>query len=171
MILSLFFAAITLADSSLPVDSLVAKVGREPILLSDVQRFRDVYQVLNCTKFVSREMGSAENTKALLEAFIEDELMYQEARARKVNTAGLIPQVIQMIHKSDTCKTMWQKLGTSYSKFYRTENRQREGESLLVRELEKRVLVDKFRKTEVIADGELWKREAKSRYPVKVYLE
>ncbi len=171
MILFFLSALSALADSSLPIDSLVAKVGREPVLLSDVQRFKDVYQVLNCTKFLTRDLGAAENSKALLEAFVEDELMYQEARARKVNTSGLIPQVLQLIHKSETCKAMWQKLGTNYSKFYRTENRKREGESLLVRELEKRILVDKFRKTEVIADGELWKREAKARYPVKVYLE
>ena len=40
-----------------------------------------------------------------------------------------------------------------------------------VRELEKRVLVERFRKTELIADGELWRREARNRYPVKVYAE
>jgi hypothetical protein len=171
MILFFLLSRILFAETVVPVDALIAKVGREPVLQSDLNRFRDVYEVLNCSKFLSREVDTKAETKALLEAYIEDELMYLDARSRKVSTAGLIPQIIKAIHKNDICKEKWQKLGTSYSKLYRTETRLREGESLLVRELEKRVLVDKFRKTEVIADGELWKREAKSRHPVKVYLE
>lgn len=171
MIFLLFLSQVLFADSTIPVDALIAKVGREPVLQSDLNRFRDVYEVLNCSKFLSREININAEPKILLEAYIEDELMYLDARSRKVSTAGLIPQVIKAIHKNETCKEKWQKLGISYSKVFRTETRLREGESLLVRELEKRVLVDKFRKSEVIADGELWKREAKSRHPVKVYLE
>jgi hypothetical protein len=153
------------------VDALLAKVGREAVLLSDLQRFRDVSAVLDCAGVVRREAALSEDKKALLDAYVEEELMFQEARSRKISTAGLIPQAVKSIHKTDACKTRWQKLGDEYSKVFRTENRAREGESLLVRELEKRVLVERFRKSEAAADGEVWKREAKSRYPVKVYLE
>ena len=62
-------------------------------------------------------------------------------------------------------------MGERYAKIFRTESRAREGEGLLVRELEKRVLVENFRKKEVMPDMDLWKREASVRYPVKVYLE
>ena len=168
--LSLFFAA-PAAPAAETVDALLAKVGREAVLLSDLKRFRDVSNVLDCAGIVRRETELAEDKKALLTAYVEEELMYQEARSRKISTAGLIPQAVRAIHKTDSCKTRWQKLGDEYSKVFRTENRAREGESLLVRELEKRVLVERFRKSEAAADGEVWKREAKSRYPVKVYLE
>ncbi|RZA02531.1 MAG: hypothetical protein EOP11_16650 [Proteobacteria bacterium] len=153
------------------VDALVAKVGREAVLLSDLQRFRDVSGILDCAAVVRREVPLSADKKALLDGYIEEELMFQEAKARKLSTAGMIPQAVKAIHKTDACKERWQKLGAEYSKAYRTDARAREGESLLVRELEKRVLVERFRKSEAAADGEGWKREAKSRYPVKVYLE
>ncbi len=159
------------ASSEISVDALIGKIGRDPILQSDLQRFKDVYQVLSCAKLTGKEFNLNVEQKELLEIYIEEELMYQDARARKISSAGLIQQSVRAIHRNEICKSKWQKLGEAYSKAYRTENRIREGESLLVRELEKRILVDKFRKTEVIADGELWKREAKTRYPVKVYLE
>ena len=153
------------------LDALLAKVGREAVLLSDLQRFHDVSDVLTCAGVIKRESPLSDDKKALLAVYVEEELMYQEARSRKLSTAGLIPQAVKAIQKTDECKRSWQKLGEQYSKLFRTETRVREGESLLVRELEKRVLVEKFKKTEAIADGELWKREAKGRYPVKVYLE
>jgi hypothetical protein len=171
MIVTILFALVGLAGSDIPVDALIGKIGRDPILQSDLQRFKDVYQVLDCAKLIAKEFNLNVDQKKLLEIYIEEELMYQDARARKISSAGLIQQSVKAIHKNENCKLKWQKLGEQYSKAYRTENRIREGESLLVRELEKRILVDKFRKTEVIADGELWKREAKTRYPVKVYLE
>jgi hypothetical protein len=153
------------------LDALIAKVGREVVLVSDLQRFRDVTGVLECAQIVRREPPLPDGKKALLDVYIEEELMYQEARSRKLSTAGLIPQAVRDIYKLDDCKNRWKKLGENYSKTYRTDTRVREGESLLVRELEKRVLVEKFRKSEALADGELWKRDAKTRYPVKVYLE
>ena len=153
------------------LDALVAKVGREAVLLTDLQRFSDVSKVLDCAGVVRRAAPLPEEKKALLDVYVEEELMYQEARSRKLSTAGMIPQAVRAIHKTEACKGQWQRLGENYSKVFRTETRSREGESLLVRELEKRVLVEKFRKSEAISDGELWKREAKARYPVKVYLE
>jgi hypothetical protein len=167
----LLTATLSFAQNPVKVDALVAKVGREAVLESDLQRFREVNEVLVCAGVLKREAPLSTERAALLEQYIEEELMFLEARTRKISTAGMIPQAVRQIHGRENCKSSWQQLGQSYSKFFRTAVRAREGESLLVRELEKRVLVDKFRKSELISDGELWKREAKSRNPVKVYLE
>jgi len=153
------------------VDALLAKVGREAVLLSDLRRFADVDKVLQCAGVVKREKALPSVRKELLSAYIEEELLYHEARAKKVSTAGQIPLSVRSIQSKESCKTQWLELGQLYAKSWRMESRQREGEGLLVRELEKRVLVEKFRRSEVIPDIELWKREAGVRYPVKNYLE
>lgn len=167
----LFLTTLSLAQDATKIDALIAKVGREAVLQSDLERFKEVNGILICAGILKQESAAPDGRKELLDSYIEEELMYLEARSRKISTAGMIPQAVRSIHKDEDCKARWQRLGQAYSKFFRTEARAREGESLLVRELEKRVLVDKFRKSELISDGELWKREVKSRHPVKVYLE
>lgn len=171
--LSLVLAGVAAAaePAGVELDSLLAKVGREAVLLSDLQRFADVDKVLTCAGVVKRDTALPSERKALLNAFIEEELMYQDARIKKVSTAGQIPLSVQQILSTEKCRSRWAELGEKYSRAYRTESRAREGEGLLVRELEKRVLVLKFRKKEVIPDLDLWKREAALRYPVKIYLE
>ncbi len=171
LILALFFPFLLWAQDDNQIDALVAKVGREAVLQSDLVRFKEVDGVLVCAGVLKREKALSEDKKELLESYVDEELMYLEARSKKLSTAGLIPQAVRLIHKNEECKDRWQKLGQRYSRFFRTENRTREGESLLVRELEKRVLVEKFRKTELVSDGELWRREARGRYPVRAYLE
>lgn len=171
MIFLLLFPLLLQAKEPIEIDALVAKVGREAVLQSDLMRFKEVVLVLSCAGVIKREEPLADDRKKLIDAYVEEELMYLEARSKKISTAGLIPEAVHSIHKKDECKRRWQKLGQDFSRFYRTETRAREGESLLVRELEKRVLVERFRKTELIADGELWRREARARYPVKVYIE
>ncbi len=153
------------------VDSLLAKVGREAVLLSDIERFSEVDKVLVCAGVYKREIPLSSDKKLLLSAYIDEELMYLEARAKKVSTAGRIPLSVQLILSKENCRTKWLALGEYYSKIFRTESRAREGEGLLVRELEKRVLVENFRKKEIMPDLDLWKREAAVRYPIKVYLE
>jgi hypothetical protein len=117
---------------------------------------------------LQREKPLPKGQKELLDFYIDEELVYLEAKSHRLSTAGLIPEAVHAIHENARCNSRWQDLGKKYSHFWRTENRRREGESLLIRELEKRVLVEKFRKTEVITDAELWQREVKARYPVKL---
>src|SRR5690606_27953071 len=105
------------------------------VLLSDLQRYADVEKVLACAGVAKRESALPSDRKALLKAYIEDELMYQEARAKKIQTAGQIPLSVQMIMSKDSCRSRWVSLGDKYSRIYRTESRAREGEGLLVREL------------------------------------
>ena len=171
LLLAVFFALNTSAEEGALVDSLVAKVGREPVFLSDLQRFTDVSKVLTCAGMLIGQKSLARDRQVLLDQYVMEELLYQEARSRKFSTAGMIPEAVRAIHAKEECKSNWQKLGRDYSRLWRTESRAREGESQLVRELEKRMLIEKFRKTEVISDAELWQREAKAKFPVKIYQE
>lgn len=161
----------TLPFKAVEVDALLAKVGREPVLLSDLIRFRDVDRILGCAGQRVRDKDLPAEKKELLDFYVDAELMYLEARDKKISTAGLLPEVVKAIHKKEECKSQWQALGVKYAKHWKTEGRPREGESLLVRELEKQVLIEKFRKTELAADGESWRREERVKYPVKIYLE
>ncbi|NUM88666.1 MAG: hypothetical protein HUU37_05640, partial [Bdellovibrionales bacterium] len=52
-----------------------------------------------------------------------------------------------------------------------TQARPRDGEGQLVRELEKRLLVDHFLETENLGEKSTWFREARLKHPVKLYLE
>lgn len=167
--LLLFLLGIQAHAAGVEVDSLLAKVGREAVLLSDLNRFADVDKVLLCADVVKRDSVLPSDRKALLNAYVDEELLYQEARMKKVSTSGQIPISVQAILSKDDCRSQWLALGQRYSKIWRTEMRTREGEGLLVRELEKRVLVEKFRKT--VPDFDLWRREAGVRYPIKIYLE
>ncbi len=173
--LSLFYSNFSHAENlpakAVELDALVAKVGREPVMLSDLARFRDVDKVLGCIGKRPRDKDLPSDTKELLDFYIDVELMYLEARNKKISITGLLPELVRLIHKKEECKNQWQNLGEKYSKHWKTEGRPREGESFLVRELEKQVLVEKFRKTELSTDGELWRREERVKYPVKIYLE
>jgi hypothetical protein len=167
----LLLALPAIAAAPVEIDALLAKVGRDAVLASDLQRFADVDKVLVCAGVVKRATPLPAERKALLGAYIDEELFYQEARAKKLATAGQIPLSVQQIQSKEPCRAQWLKLGESYGKAWRTDKRTREGEAMLVRELEKRVLVEKFRRTESMPDVDLWKREASVRYPVKVFLE
>lgn len=165
------FPAASAELGGVEVDSLLAKVGREAVLLSDLQRFLEVEKIMSCAGISKREKPLPTERKALLSAYIDEELMYLEARAKKTSNTGQVPLSVQQILSKDGCRSRWVALGSKYSKIFRTELRAREGEGFLVRELEKRALIENFRRKELMPDAELWKREAALRYPVKVYLE
>jgi hypothetical protein len=167
----LAWKAFASAGGGTEVDALLATVGRDAVLLSDVQRFSDVDKILQCAGVVKRKAALPSDRKALLQSYVDEDLFYQEARVKKTPTAGQIPLSVQLIQSKESCKAKWLALGDKYAKTWKTESRAREGESMLVRELEKRVLVEKFKKTENMPDPDLWKREALVRYPVKIFLE
>jgi hypothetical protein len=155
LFIAFFLPAEAIAADSTEVDALLGRVGREAVLVSDLQRFSSVDKVLACAGVLKREKPLPTDRLALLRIYVDEELMYQEARAKKVSTAGQIPISVQMIQGKESCRSQWLSLGGKYSRLWRTETRPREGEGMLVRELEKRVLVEKFRKSEVIPDFEL----------------
>src|SRR5690606_31023782 len=106
-----------LAKGAVEIDGLMAKVGREAVLQSDLSRFKEVVGVLSCAGVLKREEPLSSDRKKLIDAYIEEELMYLEARSKKIATAGLIPQAVSAIHKREECKARWQKLGQEYSRF------------------------------------------------------
>jgi hypothetical protein len=172
LLLLLPFASAFGADrAAVTVDALLAKVGREAVLLSDLLRFADVEKVLECAGVVKREKPLPTERKALLNVYIDEELFYEKARAKKLGTGGHIPAAIQQIQSKAVCRANWLRLGEQYDKRWKTENRAREGEAMLVRELEKRVLVEQFQRSEQVSDIEIWKREASVQFPVKIFLE
>src|SRR5690242_20249122 len=90
------------------LESLLAKVGREPVFLSDLQRFRELDEVLVCAGLRKREKALPKDTRELLDAYVDEELMFLEAKARKASTAGIIPESVKKIHSSAECKEAWQ---------------------------------------------------------------
>lgn len=164
-------AATRLPTNAVRIETLLAKVGREPVTYTDLQRFLELDKVLNCASIVKRSVELTDQIRPLLDAYIDEELMYFEARARKFTIAGVLQESVRAIHANEACKKSWQSLGERYGKYWKTAARPREGESQLVRELEKRILIERFRKSEVNVDSELWRREMRARHPVKVYLE
>jgi hypothetical protein len=170
--IALFAASRLLAQAAeVEIDALLAKVGQDAVLQSDLERFADVDKVLQCAGVVKREKPLPTERKALLSAYIDEELFFQEARSKKTSTAGQIPLSVQKIQSKEACRAQWLKLGERYEKVWKTENRAREGEGMLVRELEKRVLVERFKHAQAVNDVEIWKREAQAHFPVKVFLE
>lgn len=165
----LVFAEVPKDASS--VDALLGHVAQEPILRSDLKRFRDTIEILDCCGLRDKQRMPKKEEKDLLEAYIDEEIMYIEAKNKKISSAGMISEAVSAIHKVAACKKSWLDLGDRYNKQWQTKLRPREGQGVLVRELEKRLMVDKFRSSELVSDSELWRKEARARYPVKIYLE
>lgn len=167
-----------IAASPILLDALLAKVGREGISLSDLIRYQDTVQILQCAelrknteaKTAGIDANDRSSFAAILSQYIEEELIYTEARSRK-NFSGGLAQAIQTIQQKPACLKQWQELGKKYGKLFATQNRNREGETLLVRELEKRLTVDRYSKEKIPGDRSIWVREARVRIPVKIFLD
>lgn len=167
-------AASTVVSAAVLVEALLAKVGRDGIVLSDLTRYQDIQSVLQCADLRKVDDKSTTTNEKyniysdLLRLYIEEELIFTEARSRK-NFSANLSQVVQQIQQKPACFKIWQELGKKYGKVYATTTRTREGETLLVRELEKRILVDRFIKEKIPGDRTIWIREAKVRIPVKIF--
>lgn len=152
-------------------DALVARVGHEAVTLQDLNRYRDVNDVMVCAGLRTGAASRAVSTRALLDRYVEEELQVLEARARKVTSGGRLSRAVDRILASAECRKDWIQLGRSYGKVWNTQARPRDGEGQLVRELEKRLLVDHFLETENLGEKSTWFREARLKHPVKLYLE
>jgi hypothetical protein len=150
-------------------DALVGRVGQEAVTLNDLTRFRDIEGVMSCAGL--RKKVNDADMQSTLRRYVDEELFYLEARAKKQSSSGELTDTIESIRSKKACRDDWNQLGKLYGKAWETDARPREGEGLLVRELEKRLLVDHFQKTENLGERAEWIREAKIRHPVKLYLE
>ena len=159
------------ANESVVVDALVAKVGNEYILLSDTKKFNAVDNVLICAGLRKREKPLPENIKILLDIYVDEELVYLEAKERKLATVGMISAGVKTITAKPECKAQWQKMGEKFGRLWKSKERPREGESQLIRELEKRLLIDKFRVSDPSIESDIWNKEIRVKHPVKIFLE
>lgn len=154
------------------VEALLARVGREAVTLSSLTRFSDVEKIMQCAGLRSTSSPEAKaNMQQGLEQYLEEELIYVEATGKKKGFDGLLPLAIQAIHKKENCLKNWQNLGERYTKLWSTSRRPRDGESMLVRELEKRMMIDKFSKEQIQGDRSAWLREEKVKIPIKLYTD
>lgn len=112
-----------------------------------------------------------EKLPLLLNRFIEEELIASEARTKRSGIVRLLGEAVEAIHADRNCRRRWQDLGHRYGTLWNTSAHPREGETMLVRELEKRMLVDHYLKTEAITDRGIWLREVKTKNPVKIFLD
>lgn len=151
-------------------DALIARVGQEAITLNDVTRFRNVEAVMLCSRLRSKKRDR-EDLQSTLNRYVEEELFYLAARTQKLGASGALSEAIKIIRDHKDCREDWNQLGRLYGKAWETDSRPREGEGLLVRELEKRLMVDRFLKAENIGDRGDWIREARIHHPVKLYLD
>lgn len=154
-------------------DALLARVGRDSVTLSDLVRFQQVEVIMSCAGL--RTGANTETTGAsfeiVLNRFIEEELIYSEARTKKNAAKSMISDAIKAIQSNKKCQKDWRDLGKKYSTIWSTKGRPLEGEGMLVRELEKRLMIDAFTKTQIQGDRGIWLREAKVKIPIKLYLE
>jgi len=152
-------------------EALLARVGREAVMLSDIMRFQDVNRIMQCALFRENSNATKENFNELLGRYIEEELIYSEVMAKKEAVRRLIANAIKAIHENKKCQKEWRALGKKYSVVWGSKTRPLEGEGMLVRELEKRLQVDYYTKTKIQGDRAIWLREAKVKVPIKLYLE
>ncbi len=171
LLISMPGGAATLNADALFYDALVARVGREAVLVSDLKRYEEIDGVMVCAGLRPLATKKSDTTADQVSLYVEEELIYQDARTKKVSTTKLIPDAIAAIRSKPSCQKNWQSLGRRYSKLWATPNRPLEGESMLVLELEKRLLVDRYLKENAISDRTVWVREAKVKTQVKLYLD
>lgn len=171
--LSLFFLELSVALASDPslVDGFVATVGAESVFYSDLLKFRGVDEVLDCAKLRHRGQQLSAAKRALLNVYIEEELVYQEARSKKFKSQHLVLQASRQIQTNPACWELWKKLGADWGEYWRSPTRKYEGESQLVMELEKRLNIDAFTKAEPTVSSELWRREVRQKFPVRVLID
>ena len=154
------------------IEAMMARVGEESVRYSDLVRYKAVVDVLHCVGLRIRAPGTTNQTKRkVLEAYIDEELLYLEARARLPEGSGVFPETVRKIRADSRCSGRWRSLGERYGQAWRQKAGDLAGESLLVRELEKRLLVDKFVKERLGADARTWLQEARVRTPVKIFTE
>jgi len=179
LFLTIFCAQNSLATESildthkgLVVEALLARVGREPVMLSDLIRYNEVENVMICAELrKSYDVQPTQVFNIILSRYIEEELMFLEARNKKMQAGTLLPGAVSKIQKKKDCMKEWQSLGKRFAILWATPKRPHEGEAMLIRELEKRLLIDQFEVTEMKAERSLWIREEKVKIPLKLYLD
>ncbi len=154
-------------------EALIARVGRDAITYSDLMRFQHVEEIMSCAglRVGSGVAQATENFDSVLSRYIEEELIYAEARTKKNTAKSMLSDAVKTIQSRSKCQKDWRDLGKKYATVWSTKSRPLEGEGILVRELEKRLVIDNFAKTQIQGERSIWLREQKVKVPIKLYLE
>lgn len=153
------------------VDALLARVGKEAVLESDLERYADMDNILRCLGIKKSGSTPSISRLDLLNKYIDDEILYLDARSKKAKQLGIINTAVKDIYKKDECKKQWLDLGKKYSKYWNIDSRRKEGEGQLIKELEKRIFLHKYIESLSEGDAGAALQEAKIKTIVKVYME
>ena len=155
------------------IEALLGSVGDKVVQYSDLIRYQSVDQIMHCAKIRSSDSEITQDVSLakLLRQYVDEELIYLEARIRIPGGSGAFRKAIEKIKKAPICRKEWRTMGNRYSALWSSNRRPRAGEGMLVRELEKRLLVDLYIKTRIAADKISWLQEARVRHPIELYLE
>lgn len=152
-------------------EALLAKVGSEAVRYSDLLRFLAVEEVMICSK-VRRRIGERfEPLVDSLNRYVNEELIYLEARVRVTEGSGVFSDAIKKIKADEKCRSRWRALGQKYGSLWSSRTRPKAGEGMLIRELEKRLLVDQYQRQRLGTDRVSWLRDVRLKIPVKIYVD
>lgn len=158
-------------NAAILAEALLAKVGAGAVRYSDVVRFLAVEEVMICSGIRTREGVRFEPLVQSLHRYVDEELIYLEARVRLADGSGSFSEAIQKIKGNTKCYSRWRTLGKNYAELWSTKTRPKAGEGMLVRELEKRLLVDLFEQQRLGSDKSAWLQDVRLKIPVKIYVD
>ena len=113
----------------------------------------------------------SESFKKTLGRYIDEELIFFEARVKLADGSGNFQEAIRKIKSFPVCLNRWRSLGEKYSQLYNTKGHGLAGEGMIVRELEKRLLIDVFAREKIGMDIKTWLQEARVKVPIKYFTE
>ncbi len=152
-------------------EASLAKVGSESVRYSDVLRFMAIEEIMVCSGIRKRIGERFEPLVETLNRYVDEELIYLEARARISEGSGLFGGAITKIKEAANCYSRWQRLGKRYAGLWSTRARPKAGEGMLIRELEKRLLVDRYQRQRLGSDRTTWLQDVRLKIPVKIYVD
>lgn len=172
-LLSFPATVVVAADADpLVVEALLARVGEEVVQLSDLRRYKSVETIMQCISARIKTPGlHKETTKATLQRYIDEELIYLDARSKQGQSTPSFAESIQKIKRFPSCHARWKSLGERYASLWNQKEGSLTGETMLVRELEKRLLVDQHIRDKIGNDLRSWIQEARIRVPVKYFAD
>ena len=168
-----FFFGAKAAENSEEIlfESLLASVSNNMVMLSDIQRFHEVESIMICSGLRNEQGKTNELLPKILNRYLDEELLYVAAIAKKQEISNNFQQAIQKIQSKELCSERWRKLGKSYGRIWGSNRKLRGGQVQLLRELEKRLLIDLFAEKSLKVNKENWLRETKLKTPIQLFIQ
>jgi hypothetical protein len=170
--LSVSANALAADDESFLVEALLARVGDDVIQLSDLRRYKSVEAIMQCINIRLKTPGlDKESAKASLQRYIDEELIYIDAKSKQASSSSDFEEIIRKIKRFPSCSARWKSLGERYASIWNQKAGSLTGETMLVRELEKRLMIDQHVREKIGNDLRSWLQEARVRVPVKYFAD